>query len=74
MNVASNESRDRVTVVLPVFRIAAFRDGRKLSRPNEYIRAENDDCYRNQPHHHIKMQHILKFVVLPSKTNIFLCD
>lgn len=71
MYITSNEPSDWVTVIFPVFRIAAFRYGRKLSWPNEHIREENDGCYRNQSHHHIKVQHILEFVVLPSVTNIF---
>lgn len=67
MNITSNESRDRVTVVLPVLRTVAFRDRCELSWANEHIRAEDDGCDWNQPHHQVEVQHILELVVLPSK-------
>lgn len=67
MDIAGNESSDWVTVVFPVFGIYAGVQWRQLRRPNEHVAVEDDRSDRNQTQHSVEMEHILKFMPLPSE-------
>lgn len=67
VDIARDETRDGVTMVLPVLRSVSVRDGSQLSRSNKHVGIKDDQAHRNNTNHEVVMEHILKFVILPSE-------
>lgn len=66
MNVASDKSRDGMSVVLPVLWDVTIRYFGQLGWSYEHVGVEDDGGDRYQTDHDVVMEHVLEFVPLPS--------
>lgn len=71
MDVSSDESCNRVTVVLPMFGVVSLRNRLQLGRPNEHVGVKDYGGHWDQTHHGVVVGHVLEFVILPSENETF---